>query len=247
MDKAKRQVDLVALEIPSVKFKQAVTGARMYGISGTASKEKADALANKLREVMDGREVRISRPQKCAELRISGLDDTATSEEIAEAIARPGGCATEDVKVGVIRCERNGSGSAWVKCPVEVASQISAPNTKIYVGWTVVHVVLLSTRPMRCYKCHETGHTRATCPKEVDRSQLCFRCGQPDHSAAQCENAPHCALCEASGKPADHSVGSKTCGKPVPKRKRSSKKSQVSQESATTAGTETRAAPMEAQ
>lgn len=241
LEKAKQKLDLSEMQIPAVKFKLAVTGARMYEVSGDACKEKADALAGKLREIMGEEDVRIARPQKCAELRITGLDDSATAVEIAEAVARSGGCKVGDIKVGEIRLDRSGRGSAWLKCPVDAAKKVTAPDTKVYVGWTVVRVTLLSARLMRCYRCHQTGHTRATCTSEDDRSELCFRCGQPGHTTAQCQNAPHCALCAASGKPANHSVGSKSCGKPVPKKKSSSKKSTAPRLAATTSKAATRA------
>ncbi|XP_041984091.1 uncharacterized protein LOC121736777 [Aricia agestis] len=236
LERAKQRLDLPALEIPAVKFKQAVTGARLYEVSGTACQEKADALAGKLREILGEDDVRISRPQKCAELRVSGMDDTATPTEIAAAIARPGNCRVEDVKVGEIRLDRSGRGTAWVKCPVEAAKLVTAPGTKVYVGWLVVRVTLLAARTMRCYRCLETGHTRATCPSETDLSKLCFRCGQSGHQTGTCGNPPHCALCASKGKPADHIVGSKPCSKSAPTKKRSgSKKSQETKELATTA------------
>ncbi|XP_041987884.1 uncharacterized protein LOC121739463 [Aricia agestis] len=225
MERAKQHLDLVALEIPHLKFKRAVTGARMYEIPGTASKEKADTLAGKLKEALGETDVRISRPQKCAELRITGLDDSASAAEIAAAVARCGGCAVDDVKVGEIRVDRSGRGAAWVRCPVEAAKSVTAPNAKLYVGWTVVRVTLLSARIMRCYRCHEAGHTRATCPSETDRGDLCFRCGQAGHAIKECGNPPHCAVCAANGRKADHIVGSKPCKIPQ-KTGKGSKKSQ---------------------
>ncbi|XP_041973441.1 uncharacterized protein LOC121729121, partial [Aricia agestis] len=235
IDKAKQHLDLAALDIPAVKFKRAVTGARMYEVSGAACKEKADALAGRLKEIVGEDIVRVSRPQKCAEMIMTGLDDSASAGEIATAIARVSGCRAEDVRVGEIRVDRRGRGSAWVKCPVEAAKQVTAPTSKVYVGWTVVRVTLLSTRTMRCFRCHEEGHTRATCSSETDRSELCFRCGQPGHSTKQCGNSPHCALCESRGKPADHIVGSQRCNKSTPKKKRKGpEKSRASREAATT-------------
>ncbi|XP_041986937.1 uncharacterized protein LOC121738768 [Aricia agestis] len=235
IDKAKLQLDLAALDIPAVKFKRAVTGARMYEVSGAACKEKADALAGKLKEIVGEDVVRVSRPQKCAELRITGLDDSATATEIAASVARSGGCRPTDVRVGEIRVDRRGRGLAWVKCPVEAAKLVTASPARIYVGWTVAQVTLLAQRTMRCFRCHEEGHTRATCSSGTDRSELCFRCGQPGHSVKQCGNPPHCALCESRGKAADHIVGSKRCNKSVPKAKRKGpKKSRAPQEAATT-------------
>nr|XP_032524318.1 uncharacterized protein LOC116775545 [Danaus plexippus plexippus] len=131
---------------------------------------------------------------------------------------RSGNCAPEEVKVGEIRRNR-GRGTAWVKCPVEAAKRATTKGARTYVGWTVVRVALLEARQMRCFKCQEVGHTRATCPSEIDRSESCFRCGQPGHTSAQCENAPHCVLCAEKSKPANHSVGSKACGRPTPRQK----------------------------
>ncbi|OWR48347.1 Gag protein, partial [Danaus plexippus plexippus] len=217
LERAKKSVDLAAFEIPAVRFRVAATGARMLEVSGSACKERANALAGKLVEVL-GEDVRISRPQKCAELRVSGLDDSASASEIAEAIARSSNCAPEEVKIGEIRRNR-GRGTAWVKCPVEAAKRATTKGARTYVGWTVVRVALLEARQMRCFKCQEVGHTRATCSSEVDRSESCFRCGQPGHTSAQCENAPHCVLCAEKNKPANHSVGSKACGRPTPRQK----------------------------
>ncbi|XP_041984090.1 uncharacterized protein LOC121736779 [Aricia agestis] len=247
MDKAKGSLDIVTLEIPAVKFKRAVTGARMYEVSGSSCKEKADTLASKLREVLGEEDVRISRPQKCAELRISGMDDSATASEVAAAIARAGCCAAEDIKVGEIRVDRSGCGTAWVKCPVEAAKVVTAPGAKLYVGWTMVRVTLLSARVMRCYRCHEVGHTRATCPSDTDRGDLCFRCGQPGHTIKTCGNPPHCALCAANGRKADHVVGSTPCKIPRKKGKGSNKSQSPKAATPTTVASGAGVAPMEAQ
>ncbi|XP_041986152.1 uncharacterized protein LOC121738264 [Aricia agestis] len=249
LEKAKQRVDLVSLEIPAVRFKVAVTGARLLEIPGVANKDKADKLAEKLKEVMEEDVVRIHRPQKCAELRLQGLDDSATPAEVARAISMPGGCAVGDIKVGEIRRDRRGRGSVWVKCPVEAAKKVTAPNVKVCVGWTIVRVVLLTTRPMICYRCQEAGHTRAICKSEVDRSELCLRCGQSGHMSAGCQNAPHCALCEAHGRPADHIVGAKSCGKMAPKKKRDGPEKGKAPKAVATTSTATtvaEAAPMDA-
>ncbi|CAG9563427.1 unnamed protein product [Danaus chrysippus] len=48
--------------------------------------------------------------------------------------------------------------------------------------------------------------------------------GSGCHPATQCENAPHCVLCADKGLPATHSVGSKACERPTPKKKTQDKK-----------------------
>ncbi|KOB70945.1 Gag-like protein [Operophtera brumata] len=48
----------------------------MLEVPGEDSGPKADALAAKLRELFDEDILRVTRPVKCAELRVDGLDDS---------------------------------------------------------------------------------------------------------------------------------------------------------------------------
>ncbi|XP_011860066.1 PREDICTED: DNA-binding protein HEXBP-like [Vollenhovia emeryi] len=75
----------------------------------------------------------------------------------------------------------------------------------------MARVALLEARPMRCHRCLERGHTRATCPGEVDRSGRCYRCGEADHTSRGCRSAPKCPLCTDKGRPATHVLGANTC------------------------------------
>lgn len=59
-------------------------------------------LAEKLREVLDGDVVHVQRPIKCAEIRMTGLDDSVTAEEVVVAVAGEGGCTTATIKSGII-------------------------------------------------------------------------------------------------------------------------------------------------
>ncbi|XP_028040578.1 uncharacterized protein LOC114250775 [Bombyx mandarina] len=68
---------------------------------------------------------------------------------------------------------------------------------------------LQEQRAWRCLRCFSTGHGLARCTSLIDRSGLCFRCGQPGHKAASCTAAPHCALCAAAGRTANHRAGGK--------------------------------------
>ncbi|XP_049886383.1 uncharacterized protein LOC126380833 [Pectinophora gossypiella] len=203
---ARSKIKLDELGISAVRFRRAMTGARILELSGTTSNDKADSLAQKLRETLSEDVVRINRPVKTAEMRISGLDDSVTAEDLVAAVARAGQCGADQVKTGEIRRNKTGLGSAWLRCPVAAAKKVSEGG-RLLVGWVAAQVKLLETRPMRCYRCLEPGHVRASCVSEVDRSGLCYRCGQPGHIGQQCSAAPHCTICEASGKPADHRMG----------------------------------------
>ncbi|XP_049886382.1 translation initiation factor IF-2-like [Pectinophora gossypiella] len=207
---AKRRVSLADLGISNMRFRRAATGARLLEIGGENSAAKADSLAKKLREVLSPDAVKVVRPVKRAEIRVTGLDDSADAIEVADAVAKEGGCAVDDVKHGRIVVGPRGDGSLWISCPVAAAKRLS-DSGRLLVGWTSARVRLLDSRPARCYRCLEPGHLGVKCSCEVDRSRLCFRCGQPDHQARDCSAEPHCPVCATAGKPAAHSIGGSGC------------------------------------
>ncbi|XP_072948380.1 uncharacterized protein [Epargyreus clarus] len=210
---AKEKIDLQGLGIESVKFKVSATGARILEIPGATSTEKADTLADKLRAAL-GEDAVVSRPVKCAELRVSGLDDAVSASEVAAAIARIGGCALASVKTGEIRRDHFGLGTLWLSCPVSAARKV-ADGGRVLVGWVSAKVSLLEARPLRCYRCLVIGHVREQCSGTVDRSGDCYRCGKSGHVARDCNAAAaHCTLCAAAKKPADHRLGGKSCTAP---------------------------------
>lgn len=68
---ARERVDLATVDIEAVRPRRAQTGALILEVPGKESGDKADALADKLREVFEGDEnVRITRSTKSAEIRI---------------------------------------------------------------------------------------------------------------------------------------------------------------------------------
>lgn len=214
---ARTKVDLAGLGISALRFRTAATGARILEIPGTTSGEKADSLADKLREVFNAEDVHVSRPIKSAELRISGLDDSVTAEEVAAAVAKVGACPVDAVKAGTVRRHYSGLGAIVVRCPISVARKVS-DSGRVLVGWVAAQVKLLPQRQMQCFRCHELGHVREQCRSDVDRSDKCYRCGKAGHKANECSTAKaHCTLCASASKPAEHRIGSRACA-PPPKR-----------------------------
>ncbi|CAB0028684.1 unnamed protein product [Trichogramma brassicae] len=215
---AKQKIEMSELGIGGISIRVAKTGARLLEIPGLGRGAKADALAKKLGDIMDPTTVKVSRPVKCAELRIFGLDDSATREELQAAVASCGGCAADAVRVGEIRQGRAGKGTAWVRCPVAAAKKVAAGP--LLVGWVSAKVAVLPSKPLRCFRCLETGHVREECTAEVDRSGLCYRCGSAGHQARECNSAPRCVVCAAANRPADHRAGSVACVAARPQRGR---------------------------
>lgn len=210
---AKGKIDLSELGVESLRFKVAQTGGRILEVPGADGAAKADRLAEQLRTILPSQEVRVSRPVKTAEIRLTGLDDSITEQEIVSAVGGSANNASQgsgQIKVGTIRRTPSGSGSTVVRCPIELARQVAAPG-RLKIGWVSVRVQLLDARPLQCYRCLEKGHTSQRCQAEKDRSGRCYRCGELGHIANGCSAQPFCLVCKDQGKPAEHRCGGAAC------------------------------------
>ncbi|KAA5778584.1 hypothetical protein F3H09_32550, partial [Pseudomonas aeruginosa] len=190
-------------------------------VDGADQNEKADLLAEKLREVLPSDSIVVSRPTITAAVRLSGLDESISREELGAAVARIGECPPDVVKVGEIKMGPGGTGQVLVRCPIAGVKKILAVN-KLRIGWSVLRAQLLEARRLRCYRCHALGHVSARCPSSVDRSGECYRCGQTGHKSAGCTLTPHCTICAGTGRPAAHVSGGKACAKPPKQRQQRS-------------------------
>lgn len=179
--------------IQSLRPRRARTGALIYEVPGEQSQEGADKLANTLRQHLNEKEVKVDRPVKTAELRLSGLDDGTSDVNVAEAMARVGDCKTWETQIGDIRRPRGGLGSVWVRCPAAAARKLAQAG-RIQIGWVMAKIEALRPRPAQCYKCLRTGHTIGNCLSTVDRKGRCYRCGRDGHTAKHCEEELRCPL-----------------------------------------------------
>lgn len=217
LKKARKAISLDTLKIEAPKIRKGINGSTIIELSGENKAEKADMLARKLQEVLS-EEAYVYRPVIKGELKITGFDESVTSEEICWAVATDGDCKLQDVRAGVIRRTRNGLGVVWIKCPLETANKI-AKNSKIKVGWTIAKAELLPNRPMQCFRCWRVGHARDVCQSKDDFSKCCYRCSAEGHTLSQrvddkwilCTNKPWCILCARLKKEANHRVGSARC------------------------------------
>ncbi|XP_063382995.1 uncharacterized protein LOC134669401 [Cydia fagiglandana] len=217
LTEAKSRVDLAGLGISALRIKRAITGGTVLEVPGTTSGDKADQLARALAEKLGPEAVRVSRPVKCAELRLTELDDSITPEVVVAAIASAGECSTDLVKTGEVRRGIRRLGTLWVRCPVTAAKKVTQAG-RLELGWGLsAKVSLLEERPMRCFRCLQMGHAGVQCTATEDYSNRCYNCGQPGHKRSACSGSTQCILCHAAGKPADHKIGSKACTNPSPK------------------------------
>lgn len=216
---ARQKVDIATLGITDMRTRRAMTGGLLLEIRGEEGSAKADQLASKLVEVVGGMGARISRPSKCVGVRIEGLDDSVTPEEVVRAVAQVGGCPVGDVKAGEISRSPTGLGRIWARCPIRAAIK-AAKEGVIRVGWSRARIVILSPRPLRCYRCLGVGHSRQRCTSDVDRGGWCLKCCHPGHTVGVCRSAPRCFRCADMGRPANHWVGAEGCSPPPRERRR---------------------------
>lgn len=206
---ARGKISLDELDIPATKIRKAANSGMIIEVLGPNSFSRANTLAEKLKGVFL-EQARVVRPTVKGEIRLVGLDDSVTVEEVICVIAQNGECNQDEVKVGTIRPMINGLHTVWIQCPLAAAIRV-ANQKKIKIGWTLARVDLLEARPVQCFKCWKFGHVRLACTTKDDYSGLCFRCGGAGHLARNCNLSPSCKLYVAEGKDPNHRLGSNLC------------------------------------
>jgi len=98
--KARERITLADLNIAETKIRRAATGAVIIQIPGENMKEKADLLANKMKEELSELGVRISGPTRTAEIRIYNLDDSVMEQDILEILTQRKDFPQADIKLG---------------------------------------------------------------------------------------------------------------------------------------------------
>lgn len=142
------KISLKELGIETTKVRKASNGGLLIKIPGPEGTIQVDILASKLREIFQEK-VKVARPVRKGELRIVGLDESVSVDEVVRVLAEMGECITMDVKIGNIRKMANGFGTVWTQCPLVV---IKATG-KMKIGWIVAKIKLLHARPTQCYRC----------------------------------------------------------------------------------------------
>lgn len=111
---------------------------------------KAETLATEMRGVfVEDPSIRIERPS--AAVRVRGIDEAVTVEEVVAAIVDRGITKPEEVKVSINR-PVNGMGVTLVRCPIRAADDLVA-SIRLRIGWTSAKVELAVARLSHCFKC----------------------------------------------------------------------------------------------
>ncbi|XP_020295463.1 uncharacterized protein LOC109860641 [Pseudomyrmex gracilis] len=144
----------------------AVTRAFLMEIPGEGNEARADRLHEAMAALAPELGVRVTRPVKTCELRIRGLNDSITSEEIEEAVVAIGGCRSAEIKVGRARTSPNGLTTAWIRSPVAMGRRIADAGF-IRVGWVKAPIEVWSGGPCSATAASGAGtsYRRARLPR----------------------------------------------------------------------------------
>lgn len=209
LKKAREAIPLDELKIDKTKIRKAFNGDMIIEVIGPDGSDRANALTDRLRSVLKD-QAKVARPVVKGEIRLVGLDDSVSADEVIYTVAQNGGCREEEVRTGSIRSMNNGLYTIWAQCPLSAAIKI-ANMKKVRIGWTMARVDLLEARPVQCFKCWKFEHVRLACTSGEDYSKLCFKCGGDGHLARNCNLPPSCKLCVAEDKNPNHRLGSNLC------------------------------------
>ncbi|XP_025267152.1 uncharacterized protein LOC112638881 [Camponotus floridanus] len=86
LQKVRANISLKDLDIQNPRIRKGISGITIIEISGPENEEKANRLANEMQKML-AREALISRPCIKGELKLSGLDESITTDEIRRTVA----------------------------------------------------------------------------------------------------------------------------------------------------------------
>lgn len=169
-------------------------------------RKKASLLAEEMRKHVS-EHIKIDCPTRKTEVRLTGIDNTITPEEITSRIMELTGQSPADIRIG--RVAKKGRSSSVV-IAMHPDSAIRLSNIRrIDFGWSTATIKIMEERPIQCFRCLQFGHIRRECTAAEDMSDRCYTCGKKGHIAARCEATPACVIFGPEVQP--HRMGGKDC------------------------------------
>lgn len=183
MREAREKISLEDWGMTHLAMKQTRNGSLLCEFPRAGGHVQADVIARELQEIMGGVAV-VARPVKRGEIRVVGLDDSATPQEVARALRVAVERPETDFQVGEIRRSAMCLGALWVRCPLESVLRLEKLGW-VQVGWLRVRIQLMRDRPLQCFKCLVYGHLAFSCRSNTQRVST-SGVGGPDttHSSA---------------------------------------------------------------
>lgn len=172
----------------------------------TNNQEKVGVVKNKIKNIMEGQNVRGVGGKRNKTLFIRDIDDICGIQEVKEAILRTEeNVKDENLKITSLRSARNGTQTATVNLEEGYAHKL-LDKGRLRVGIVECRIQERLDIP-RCYKCWSYGHNARNC-EGTDRSKKCHICCSEEHDRKNCKaTTPYCPLCETEG----HQAGSGIC------------------------------------
>jgi hypothetical protein len=115
--KARESISLDDLGILTTKVRRAVTDGLILEITGENATSKADSLALRMRCVLRNSGIRVTRPERRIDLRISDFDESITMEKLVSTVASGAGCQAESIRCGAMRRTEMASSLSGCKVP----------------------------------------------------------------------------------------------------------------------------------
>lgn len=145
---------------------------------GTTNVEKVNIAIKKA----VGGTATVSTLKQSVRVGVFGLDEIATSKEVAQGFTIASGSETEIEEV-VLREMPRGLQMAIITTSAEAANKVVKLG-RVRVGYTSCRVRLWH-KNKRCYRCLSTTHETNSC-HGTDRSGCCMGCGKPGHLIKEC-------------------------------------------------------------
>lgn len=136
IEKAKVSINLADLGIKSMKFATTRTGGHKLKISRRDSGDKADALVSRLKEFCPDEKVKVSRPEKRVNVRMTGLDGFTSAEQVAVAVIRDTGTVYNRTIASNMRHGRGPGSKSYliILCPLVTAKALKGVK-EVDLGW----------------------------------------------------------------------------------------------------------------
>jgi hypothetical protein len=138
MSLLKQKINLAELGIEGVRARRAFDGGLVIEIPGERVEEKAGRFAESMRSVLGSAEglgdVWVSVPTQRSSLRLCGIEDSTTEEEIKNSVAEAGGCSPSDMSIGRWTSVPGRLRRVVVQCPSRAVVRIAKAGGKIQIN-----------------------------------------------------------------------------------------------------------------
>ncbi|CAH0397336.1 unnamed protein product [Chilo suppressalis] len=104
-----------------------------------------------------GEYAEIGRPERCAVLKVSGLDESVMPEEVKEAIAKKGGCSVPELSTGGMHARTRGDRDNAHQVP-HVGRENGGRRGKTERGLEPSKGEVVLSRRVYCFRCMGRGH-----------------------------------------------------------------------------------------